>query len=319
MNVAIVFWAICAVLLRACTQPVQVEHFNQSQNLGNQLEQAVHTAGIKKTMVLLARVMEQDPEVTAVCHGLAHKIGHAAYDEVGLQALQDANDLCGSGYFHGVIERHFANSADVLTTFKDICSPQDGRCFHGLGHGLMFANKNDLPESIALCDQLQTRAQKVQCSEGVFMENFNSNDTVHPTEYKTASNPFYPCNLQKTPYKAPCTFYAVRYFVTLHPKDTIGVIDWCNIVDIDAVSACIKGIGSALAKYHMHELDVPKAACDLLTGNNKALCYDGIVSYIIVHNASTSSGQQWCNTLTDTVLKNSCEQIVQESKDFYGE
>ena len=93
-------------------------------------------------MEYLAKQMETSSDVNEFCHGLTHNIGHDAYDKYGFSAaMQQGDDTCGSGYFHGVIEKHFVNDAAVLKTFKTICKPNDGRCFHGIGHGLMFANK----------------------------------------------------------------------------------------------------------------------------------------------------------------------------------
>jgi hypothetical protein len=309
---------LTGLLVSSCTQVTVSEPVTEPVKLDKQLEQKVHSDGTKASLQLLAESMERDADVSAFCHGLAHKIGHAAYKEHGLDALEDADDICGSGYFHGVIEKHFENTADVLSTFKDICDTTNGRCFHGLGHGLMFANNNNLPESVALCNELDTRFQRVQCAEGVFMENFNSNQEIHQTEYKDPNNPFYPCNIQEQPYKAVCAFYAVRYYLDLHPNDYAGVVNWCNTVDQDSIDACVKGIGSAITKLNIQNIQIASNTCNLLTDENKEQCYDGIVSYIIVHNASAQSGAKWCKELTG-VLQKRCLMIVQDSATYYGE
>lgn len=290
--------------------------FSEPLSLDEKLQREVRINDIKNSMAVLAKEMEQDKTVSAFCHSLAHSIGHAAYEKNGLKALEEANNLCGSGFFHGVIERHFAKAKDVLLTFKTICNSNDGRCFHGLGHGLMFASTNDLPASIELCSQLATSSQAITCSEGVFMENFNTNDAFHTTSYKKPEDPFYPCNLQQQPYKSVCTFYAVRYYLQVHEHDHDNVAKWCNSLGTDVQDTCIKGIGSALTKYHLQELDIPTSTCDTLNEPQRTICYSGIVSYIIVHNASPTKGQKWCNTLTGD-LQRSCMKIAQDSQQYY--
>lgn len=182
----------------------------------------------------------------------------------------------------------------------------------------MFANHNNLPESITLCNELEQKANAIQCAEGVFMENFNTNDAFHTTEYKRAEDPFYPCNVQQQPYKAVCTFYVARYYLDLHEHAHADAITWCNTLDTSIQDACIKGVGSAVTKKHIHELAVPNSVCAMAPEQQQHYCFDGIVSYIIVHHASWQKGQEWCNTVTNE-HKASCQNIVQESKTFYAQ
>lgn len=300
------------LFLLSCTQ----EKENTPPNLRSVLKQEVQSEGIHSALAHLEYAMEQGESVSSVCHALTHSIGHAAYDAHGLQALQEGNDLCGSGYFHGVIERHFQNTTDILETFTTLCSADDGRCFHGLGHGLMFATDNALPDALSYCGRLEKKAQKIQCAEGVFMENFSSNDEVHPSAYKNPLQPFYPCNEQEHPYKGVCAFYAARYYFTLHPDDADGIITWCTKRDTDSKDACFKGIGSAFAKYHITNLPFAAQTCDSVPLEMQHVCYQGIVSYIIVHFASPEKGAEWCSTLDGTLQKH-CNQIVRESRPFY--
>lgn len=289
---------LCAIFLSSCASQEQ------------------KPISVRTELVDLARAMEQDPQVSRYCHDKAHDIGHAAYDALGLKALEEHNDICGSGYFHGVIERHFATGEDVLASFQDICAPLDGRCFHGLGHGLMFATDNDLPHSIALCSELTDPSAQIQCAEGVFMENFNTNEHFHTTEYRDARDPYFPCGQQEQPYKSVCTFYAVRYFLAVYPHDNAGVTAWCATLDADVQHTCYKGVGSALTKYFIDDSTVATSACDRLTPTERLHCYRGIVSYTIVHYASPDKGQEWCATL-EGALQKDCMELVEESRVYY--
>lgn len=95
-------WLMCALVLSitisSCTTPAPLA---QPKPFDVQLQDAVTGSGVQAGLQLLAREMNRDQEVSA--YSLTHKIGHAAYDKLGLNALQSADDLCGSGFFHGVI------------------------------------------------------------------------------------------------------------------------------------------------------------------------------------------------------------------------
>ncbi len=84
---------------------------------------------------------------------MVREIGHAAYekyDDFG-KAMKYQDELCSSGYVHGVIEERFAQSGDILTDMKTMCADYRAggylqwQCYHGIGHGVMYYTSNDLP------------------------------------------------------------------------------------------------------------------------------------------------------------------------------
>ena len=111
--------------------------------------------------------------------------------------------VCASGYYHGIVERAFlgqpTHKLDVVA--RQLCSdPQIAgqrflayQCIHGLGHGLMIYTGYDLPGSLKTCDGLRSGFDRVSCSGGVFMENFNSSYGV-TSRYLRKNDPIYPCN-----------------------------------------------------------------------------------------------------------------------------
>jgi hypothetical protein len=90
--------------------------------------------------------------------------------------MEFQSDICGSGYIHGVIEEHFAHVKDVNTEMFKVCATQEGKCFHGVGHGFMYYTYNDLPQSLQLCDKYTDSFARINCYDGVFMENFATSD-----------------------------------------------------------------------------------------------------------------------------------------------
>jgi hypothetical protein len=177
----------------------------------------IDTQNPRAALLELANRMKTNPVVFRYCHGIAHEIGHKGYSKYGnfTKALQYQNSICSDGYLHGVIEQHFSritNTAKILSEMKTICAEtgkEIGRCYHGVGHGVMYYTENDLPKAIAICNSYTTNKRaKGNCLEGVFMENFLSDEVNHPSKYVDSRNPFTPCPSEPNSLKPFCYFYA---------------------------------------------------------------------------------------------------------------
>ena len=109
------------------------------ETVKDELERMVKADGPRAALDRLIQIFASDEELAGLCHPLAHEVGHAAQEALGFTgalALQD--DVCGSGYVHGVIEQELADHIhDFESRFPTLCPSDDARCFHGLGHGLM--------------------------------------------------------------------------------------------------------------------------------------------------------------------------------------
>ena len=102
--------------------------------------------------------------VRADCHTITHNIGSAtlarykgdAAEAIGSGgAMQDAT-MCGSGFYHGLIEyalREAANPKELVAKVKGMCADAKAlpttfaryQCLHGLGHGVMIFSGDNLP------------------------------------------------------------------------------------------------------------------------------------------------------------------------------
>lgn len=194
--------------------------------------------------------------------------------------------------------------------------PTEGKCFHGLGHGPMFFSENDLESSLRYCKTLSEGFQRIQCAEGVFMENFETGESVHPSASLHADNPFFPCRAQQDPYKGVCAFYAPRSYIAKHPGDYAGALQWCERVPTVSRSACIKGVGSVAMKEHIDEPLLSERVCDGADASERRYCIEGFVSYRTVRFASVSKGRELCAMLQPG-NRASCENIAQESMPFF--
>ena len=259
----------------------------------------------------LQKQIAGDDDLSNHCHALTHVIGRAAYDKY--QIIDDAlifeNNLCGSGYLHGVIEERLGKSKDLFADIKSMCKPDDGNCNHGMGHGLMYYTGNDIPKSLLFCDQIKNTRGKLFCSEGVFMENFNTDQQLHPSEYLRNDDPSYPCPQQKEFYKGTCYFYAPDFFLNIHQGAYKEALDWCHTIEEDFRLICINGVGSRTMKRNINNPKLVENVCMTLDHDEQRFCIDGMTSYYVVNYYSLSKAKAMCDTL-QTENKETCLHAV---------
>lgn len=271
----------------------------------------------------LADLMKTDPEVFKNCHEIAHALGHAGYRKYNdfSKALSYQDTVCSDGYLHGVIEQRFlftAKTTDVIAEMKTVCyglGSAAGRCFHGVGHGLMYFTSNDLPKSISICETYSGFARN-RCYEGVFMENFLSDQRTHISNYLDANNPFFPCQTEPSHLKPYCYFYAPIYYLLLHDNDYASALGWCSSAERGGVIACTRGVGSLALKY---DVDGPKRVEAICMHSGPGLvpyCIDGMVSYYLTYWGSLGKARQMCATL-DPAHQPACTAAVDRRSHIY--
>jgi hypothetical protein len=279
------------------------------------------TQGLVPALQALSAIANgPNDKLVAQCHGLAHELGHQAVHQMGFQAaFRFQDDICGSGYLHGVVEEKFEDVAPALLpwTVLNTCPKDDARCFHGLGHGIMVATDNNIPRSIKLCRTLPTGFPRIQCAEGVFMEHFAA-ESSHASPTLDLADIYAKCRDQRDPERAVCTFYAPRAWLKANNFDYTKAIQWCRDTAGVSKNECIRGVGSAAMKYQIATPDVALKTCEPLRGIERNMCVSGLVSYRIVHFADPERGQEFCAHLTakDQVI---CDNTVHAAEPFYGE
>ena len=288
------------------------------------LAKIVEDEGPKASLSKLTDLMKIDPKVERSCHGLVHDIGHAAYAKYQdfSTAVGYQDDVCGSGYLHGVIEAYFKSQIDLLSAMKKVCNgtaSSGGKCYHGVGHGIMYFNNNNLPEAISLCDTYPADFAKITCSEGVFMENFNSEERFHTSKYLNPADPLFPCRDQTNFYKYSCYFYAPDYFLRLHNRDYAAAVSWCRTAEEGYISKCLNGLGSRVMKQNIGSPLLVESICEK-TGKQELTdsCIDGLVSYFLVNYESRAKARAVCATL-HTANRPACFTAISKRSTSFAE
>jgi hypothetical protein len=197
-----------------------------------------------------------------------------------------------------VIEAKFKRSDDIAHVMLTICnSHSEGRCFHGVGHGLMFYTDNDLPRSIAFCETLPKLSSKQYCAEGVFMENFNTDQKTHPSNFLSNTDFFYPCSGQSGRYKNACYYYAPLHYLAAHTNAYSEGLAWCNTAEETGVIPCVRGVAAVAIKQNITKPALVEAACMTALPKQIPYCIDGMTGIYINHYNSLDKAYAMCKTL----------------------
>ncbi len=266
----------------------------------------MHTHDPKFALTELRERVKTDNALFRSCHALVHEIGHAAYEKYGdfAEAVRYQDEICNSGYLHGIIETHFSKSADVFTAMKTVCSPYpigkylSWECYHGVGHGVMYYTSNDLPKSLELCDRYESFFARTNCANGVFMENFNTDQKLHPSKFLKKSDPFYPCQEQASRHKDDCYLYAPTYYLSLHKNDYVGALKWCEGAELPSYQLiCARGVGSQAIKENINTSKLVEEICMSHKSAQVGSCINGMVGLFINHYGSLEPARKLCEQL----------------------
>jgi cytochrome c553 len=273
------------------------------------LEQAfgnlTFSAGPKAALAQLQTTLQTSTAVQADCHRIAHRMGSAAlsrFKDRVAPAFIAGNPICASGYYHGIIERAFLGQPTVrlATVARQLCSdPQINaqrflayQCIHGLGHGLMIYTGYDLPGSLKTCDGLRTGFDRVSCSGGVFMENFNSSYGV-TSKYLRKSDPIYPCNAVAERHKLYCYLLVTANILRVTGGDLKATADACLRSERAWISTCYESFGRDASGMAGKSIQRVISSCRL-AASHEGDCIYGVAREIVNADASGARGGRFC-------------------------
>ncbi|MDO8435559.1 MAG: hypothetical protein Q7S89_02655, partial [bacterium] len=142
----------------------------------------VNEQGIPHAFTVLKEHYGNNDYIRSQCHPITHVIGNAAgakFDSAS-QAYTQGDSFCWSGYYHGVMEGIIGRvgRANLPARMDEFCADLSAQrrysfdhynCVHGLGHGVMATNGNELFDSLKVCDALTDTWDRSSCWSGAFM------------------------------------------------------------------------------------------------------------------------------------------------------
>ena len=283
-------------------------------------KKSVGQDGPQVAMLDLKTRYNLEPYVKNECHQLAHVIGRAAtakYPTVD-EAYIRGDSACWSGYYHGVIEsvmKKIGLENITFETLDGICrnlakhepySFNHYNCVHGIGHGTMYINGNELFVSLEMCDLLKDDWERSSCWGGVFMENVIADNRNHFTKYLKPEDPLYPCNAVKDNQKSTCYLMQTSYMLKLKNGNFKEVFTLCSTVDENYLNTCYQSLGRDASGWTISDPIRTKSYC-LLGPNDRAQsnCIIGAVKDFISYHHSDVQAKAFCNSLSEN-LKNVC-------------
>ena len=143
------------------------------------------------------------------CHRVAHTIGSATLSRNRgnvAKTFAQGSSSCGSGYYHGVLERALLGVRGyqperLAAVSRELCADEGVRavawlayqCLHGLGHGLMISTGYNLPLALKVCNRLASTWDQESCKGGTFMENI-ATSYGFKSRWVRDDDPIFPCN-----------------------------------------------------------------------------------------------------------------------------
>lgn len=260
-------------------------------------------------VVALARLdslSRTDSTIANLCHPIAHSIGHAAYAKYrgnAAAALVHGSMTCGSGYYHGVIERAFGGipRSEVPQVADELCrSLHRGatfllwQCVHGLGHGLMIYSSNDLPYSLKVCHGLSTVPEQQTCAGGVFMQNFLPGAmAIAPTKWVRRDDLIFPCNKVAQIDKLYCYLIVTSRILPQVHYDWKLASRWCLRAETGWVSTCFQSLGRDASGFTSESAQGIAGIC-AVAGSMEKECIYGAVRDVTQNDAGARRSPRLC-------------------------
>lgn len=201
---------------------------------------------------LAARVGRGD--IRRDCNNLTYEIGDAGYRRYAAldAALRYRRQLCGDGYYHGVLGAFFETlSGDLAAGFRKTCdafSPGKDRqeCYHQSGHSLRL-RLGGVDQALAGCDTYADDLTRMACGLGVFHEHFSPHQGTDHASEPTDHNPMQLCSEVKPLYQSTCAQLAPRLFIA--ERGAGGVLSWCRSAAAPLDQWCVRGAVWDLTQY----------------------------------------------------------------------
>lgn len=273
----------------------------------------VELKGVPEAFRVFKEDYKNNSYVMAQCHPFAHVIGHAAvelYPTVSA-AFNHGDPFCWSGYYHGVMEEisEKIGVKGIQKEMNNICANVDGKttysfnyynCVHGLGHGVMAVNDNQLFTALNMCDSLTGEWEKQSCFGGVYMENVILDTKGEHTDYLKPEDPLYPCNAVDLKYKYSCYLMQTSYALKVNGRDFAKTFALCRTADNGFQNLCWQSLGRDASGNTSSNAERTKAYCDLGANyEEKSNCVIGAVKDFISYYHSDVEAKAFCSSLSE--------------------
>jgi len=283
--------------------------------------------GVRAAMDSLQEIAKHDSSYWTEGHVIAHALGRYAIaaNRNDPSVLSQCRPTFQAGCYHGVLEGYMsanphiaASKASALCTGLLVGNPSRygaTECAHGLGHGFAEGLGYDLTQSLHGCDSFDDAELRVECHDGVFMENemhglgmptmnvgdsavsMHSHMMMHasPTaERFRASDLAFPCDSVATQYQPSCWAYQPLVIAHLTNGDLAKTLDACKLAPESSRSRCYRGYGKqSMAWFGWNFPKVSDGCSKAAAGESD--CLAGGVEALIDLTLTTNRADSFCD------------------------
>ncbi len=283
-----------------------------------------------------AMVAQQSPEAAYVdfkasydtngyvktnCHQIGHVIGRAAalrYKTLS-ETYKHGDEFCWSGYYHGAIETIAQNIGkdNIVAQMPTVCADffktkpygfDHYNCVHGMGHGLMAVEDNELFKSLEICTGYKDSWEARSCYSGVFMENvMNEINPGKTSKYLKDDDPLYPCTAVENRYKEDCYMMQTSHALIVVNYNYDKIFELCANVEAPYNINCFQSLGRDVSGQSSSDQAKTVELCmkgpSYEARNN---CFTGAVKDFISYHHNDTEGLAMCAAITDPALSTAC-------------
>ncbi len=292
--------------------------YKEFKEYKTELVKIVNEQNPKIALEKLNNDISKEKVVQENCHSFTHAIGNATlikFNNDIAESIKFNVDVCGGGYVHGIIEKYLQTKSNAGDEILTLCTDQnDAGCFHALGHGLMLMNKYDIVTSVDGCQKLSLSIQKVYCGEGIFMENFdseNAEDSEKP--FLNTINPNEICPNYIAPYRDACFYYSGR-FIFKSNKDPFDSLQLCKKAPSDQDSAnCVRGMSAGIIRSDLTQPSKMEKVCNSIPDFYTS-CLEGAVNYhLFMLRDESKTRTEMCDSLVNSNNQTKCYNLIKSS------
>ena len=277
--------------------------------------------GVAGAVAILDTLSRDDRDVSRRAHEYAHGIGIEAYTRYPdiVSTFTACGDRAASGCRHGFIQGYFEARRQVTTPeIEAFCRPFKEpsatrwilfQCVHGMGHGLAMFYDHNLPQALAMCDQLGDAWDRESCYGGAFMESdMNAIAPHHPASELAAhshhghaafqaidpADPLYPCSKMEDRHLRACFEIQTAVILYLNHGDIGAAARTCDRAVVPMRDDCYRSLGRDITSYSLRDPEESARLCGLGSAEYQPACYVGVAKALVDWTASTGNAFTFC-------------------------
>lgn len=248
------------------------------------------------------------------CHDTTHAIGEvAAYMRSLSEAMSLGDSNCGSGYYHGVVATTTTKVEPEKLVDVLVGGCGDGKgferweCFHGVGHGFVFAANGDIFKGVAKCEYIKNDSDRGACGSGAFMQELadNGRDEAY------GKDPYRTCReIQEQVIAGQC-YDMMANIIVIHVQGDRERFEVCRTIEDAYETDCYRGLGRArFAGMPFEGRGIEEYCNQAGVAIGVQLCYEAAYSNTAAYYGNSTEAKSHCPELSTDALRQSCEDYL---------